>query len=295
MLILIMAMIFVCAGLLAWGFQGDSSARSSKAIQDRVYSELGGEEERRAQWTKVLQPVVRLNRAMGLERNRNQLENYLTAGKLPISQSEFLVIKELTAGAGVVTYLAMTMRGLRQFDPLIMSVVLAGTFFLPDVWLRQRIGRRRRSIAKDLPEVVDLLALCVEAGADFMNALQRVVREYRRCPLRDELALLLQEVRVGKRRREAFRSLSNRVQVPEVTALSRTIIHADRMGTGMVQALRIMSEDCRLQRYHQAERFAQQAPLKMLIPMMFIMFSVLLVVAGPVMLQFLRGELFPKF
>jgi tight adherence protein C len=293
MLILIMAMIFLCAGLVAWGFQRDSSSRANKAIQDRVYSELGSEEERRAAWIKALRPVVRLNRALGLEQKRNQLENYLTAGKVTLSQSEFLVIKELAAAAGVATYLATI--GLRRFDPFIMSAVLAIAFFLPEVWLRYRISRRRRSIARDLPEVVDLLALCVEAGADFMNALQRVVREYRRCPLRDELALLLQEVRVGKRRREAFRSLANRVQVPEVTALSRTIIHADRMGTGMVQALRIMSEDCRLQRYHQAERFAQMAPLKMLIPMVFIMGSVLLVVAGPVMLQFIRGELFPKF
>jgi tight adherence protein C len=293
MLILITAMIFLCAGLVVWGLQAGSSTRTSKAMQDRFHSEFGGEEERRAAWITALQPMIRLNRALGLEQKRNQLENYLTAGKVTLSQSEFLVVKELAAAAGVAAYLAMG--GLRQFDPLMMSVVLAGAFFLPEVWLRYRITRRRRSIAKDLPEVVDLLALCVEAGADFMNALQRVVREYRRCPLRDELGLLLQEVRVGKRRREAFRSLANRVQVPEVTALSRTIIHADRMGTGMVQALRIMSEDCRLQRYHQAERFAQQAPLKMLIPMVFVMFSVLLVVAGPVMLQFIRGELFPKF
>jgi tight adherence protein C len=122
----------------------------------------------------------------------------------------------------------------------------------------------------------------------------RVVKEFRPCPLRDELSVLVQEIRLGKRRRDAFQSLSNRVRMQEVSAFVRVLVHADRMGMGMAQAMAVVSEDSRLRRYHAAERFAQQAPLKMLLPLIFIMFAVLTMVAGPILLRFFRGELFPK-
>ena len=136
---------------------------------------------------------------------------------------------------------------------------------------------------------IDLLNLCIDAGIDFMGSLARVVREFRPCPTVEELGLVVQEVRVGKRRRDALQAFSQRVQTPEARSFSRTLRQADRMGTGLGEALKILSEDMRLQRYHWAERFAQQAPLKMLIPLLFSLASALIIVAGPILIQFLHG------
>ena len=105
----------------------------------------------------------------------------------------------------------------------------------------------------------------------------------------EELGVVLQEVRVGKRRRDALRAFSVRVQTPEASAFSRTLVQADRMGTGIAEALKVLSEDMRLQRYHWAERFAQQAPLKMLVPLLFSLAAALIIVAGPILGQFLQG------
>jgi len=138
---------------------------------------------------------------------------------------------------------------------------------------------------------VDLLSLCVGAGGDFMGALNRIVREFRPCPVREELGILLQEVRVGKRRRDALRAFAVRLKCPEASTFARTLIQVDRMGTGLAEALTILSEDMRLQRYHWAERFAQQAPLKMLIPLIFSLGAAMIIVAGPIMIQFFRGDL----
>jgi tight adherence protein C len=137
--------------------------------------------------------------------------------------------------------------------------------------------------------VVDLLALCVGAGADFMTAMSRIVREFRPCPVRDELAIVLSEIRVGKRRRDALRAFAARVQTPESSTFARTLIQADRMGTGLIDALTVLSEDMRIARYHWAERFAQKAPLKMLVPLVLSLGSAMVIVAGPIIIQFMRG------
>jgi tight adherence protein C len=284
--------LFIVASItcVVWGIARDPSRR---VIQRRVYSELASEDDRpRAGWLKGLEPLARLNRSLRLDRSRRLRPERFLLGDLAMSSSQFLVLKQLSAAMGVG--LDGFWQQFQRLQPLWILIWGLVGFVLPELWLRRRILARRSSIARDLPEVVELLTLCVDAGADFMNALQRVVREHRSCPLRSELALVLQEVSVGKRRREAFRALAARVKVPEVNGFARAIIHADRMGVGMSQAMRIMSEDSRLRRYHQADRFAQKAPLKMLLPLICVMFSVLLIVAGPVLLQFFRGELFPK-
>ncbi len=127
-----------------------------------------------------------------------------------------------------------------------------------------------------------------------MGGLTRVVREFRKGPLTDELSIVLHEIRVGKQRREALRALGKRVNIPDIASFVRTMVQADRMGTGISEALLILSEETRLRRYHRAERFAQKAPIKMLLPLMMIMLTVLIIVGGPIMLQFLRGEIMPK-
>jgi len=135
------------------------------------------------------------------------------------------------------------------------------------------------------------LNLCVGAGSDFMTAMGRIVREFRPCPVRDELGMVLQEVRVGKRRRDALRAFAQRLQTPEASTFARTLIQVDRMGTGLSEALHVLSDDMRVARYHWADRFAQQAPVKMLFPLILSLGAAMIIVAGPILIQFFRGGL----
>lgn len=291
MLALIALMIAAGVSLLVLGMQPDSSR---KIIQQRLYAEVAEEQmSPHRNLVRWLQPFVELNRKLRFGVGGSRAEENLVAGKVTLTTLEFMALRQLLAVVAVVIYMGSV--GAGAVSPLWLTGAGIMGFMLPQLWLQQRIASRRGSIARDLPEIVDLLALSVEAGADFMGAMQRVVREFRPCPIKEELGIVLQEVRVGKRRREAFKSLANRVRMPEISGFSRTIIHADRMGTGMSDALKILSEDTRLRRYHAAERFAQQAPMKMLIPLIFVMFSVMIIVAGPILIKFIKGDLFPKF
>ena len=291
MLLLIGVCVAASIVLITWNLRGDPQSRSAN---ERLLNEVADESDRpRGPLVRALAPLVRWNIRMRLYRRKGLIDETVMAGKIAITAAELFAVKEVGAVLGGLLYLTLGGAG-KMSAPWLLGSLAVG-WLVPDFWVKHHQSSRYRSIARDLPEVVDLLALCVDAGADFMGAVQRVVRDYRPCPVRDELAVVLQEIRIGKRRREAFRSMSQRVRMPDVTAFARTIVHADRMGTGMAQALRIMAEDTRLRRYHAAERFAQKAPLKMLIPLILIMMCALMMVAGPVLLEFTRGQLFPKF
>jgi len=105
--------------------------------------------------------------------------------------------------------------------------------------------------------------------------------------------LVLKEINVGKPRVEALRDMAKRLDIPDVTSFVRTLIQADRMGTPVEEAFRILSEDSRMRRFHRGERMAMTAPLKMLIPLIFCILPVILIiVAGPILIRFIKEGLF---
>ncbi len=282
--------LFVAVECLVWALLPDASKR---LIRRRVFTEVAA--ERRVslldQLTSALAPVNRwLPTGWYAAYFRKQLE----AGGLRIGPAHFLVLQELGAVAGVLVYVVTLGGGHLNAGWLALFVLIGAC--VPYVWLTNHIADRRLTISRDLPEVVDLIGLCVDAGIDFMNSLGRIVKEFRPCPATDELGIVLQEVRIGKRRRDALRAFAARVQTAEANSFSRTLVQADRMGTGIAEALQVLSEDMRLARYHWAERFAQQAPLKMLMPLLFSLAAALIIVAGPILGQFLKGGFAaPKF
>lgn len=278
-----LVLFFLSFAILAWSLLPDVS---KQMIRRRVFAEVAveGRVTLLGQMTAILTPLNRwLPTTWYADHYRRQLE----AGGMRMSPVSFLVLQEIGAAFGVFAY-ALLMDAERLQAGWLAVFVVAG-FLVPTVWLSNHIQARRMTVSRDLPEVVDLLNLCVDAGIDFMSSLGRIVREYRRCPTTEELGIVIQEVRVGKRRRDALRAFSTRVQTPEASAFSRTLVQADRMGTGIAEALKVLSEDMRLQRYHWAERFAQQAPLKMLLPLLFSLAAALIIVAGPILGQFLQG------
>lgn len=275
-------LLFFSVVLLVWGLLPDIAGR---LIRKRVFAELA-QDARPRMFDQIVDLLAPLNRYLPTGWYSAGVQGRLQAAGLKLSVMHFLVMQEMGALTGVLVY-AITVG--TDLNVVWLSVLVVVGAFIPHVWLSNRISARRMSISRDLPEVVDLLNLCIDAGLDFMSSLARVVREFRFCPTIEELGLVVQEVRVGKRRRDALQAFAKRVQTVEANSFARTLRQADRMGTGLAEALRILSEDMRIQQYHWAERFAQRAPLKMLVPLLFSLASALLIVAGPIMGEFLKG------
>ncbi len=237
---------------------------------------------------QIMTPIHKLLPLDGYENwmQKKQLESGLRMPPL-----HFLVLQEVGLAFGLFAYFQMNV--VKGDVNLVWWMIwgLAGMFF-PILWLDGQIKSRKDTFARDLPEIVDLLALCVGAGADFMSAMARIVREFRACPAREELGIMLSEVRVGKRRVDALRSLQHRVNSMDMASFCRTLIQADRMGTGLMDALNVLSEDMRLERYNWAERYAQKAPMKMMLPLVISLGSCMIVIAAPIMIKFMRGDIF---
>jgi tight adherence protein C len=149
------------------------------------------------------------------------------------------------------------------------------------MFLSSRIRRRQDTILKAMPDALDLLTVCVEAGLGFDQAMQKVSDKWE-----NELSLgferALQEIRLGKLRREALRDMADRMDIPDMTSFVAAIIQADQLGVSMGKVLRIQSDQMRIKRRQRAEKKAHEAPVKMLIPMAFLIFpSIYIVLLGP--------------
>ncbi len=285
MLALLSVLVFTCVAVTAWAVLPDASRR---AMQRRLYSEVS-EVKRPPLWQRVAVALEPWNRRLPTGAYAANVTRLLEAAGFRLSPLHFLAIQEFGVLTGLLAHAGLA--GVKHMSPVGLAFFGMLGFFVPILWLHNQIKQRRLTVGRDLPEIVDLLALCVGAGSDFMGALGRIVREFRPCPVREELGILLQEVRMGKRRRDALRAFATRLQTPATSTFARTLIQVDRMGTGMGEALTILSEDMRLARYHWAERFAQQAPMKMLIPLMISLGSAMIIVAGPILMQFIKGGL----
>src|SRR5262252_1289010 len=175
---------------------------------------------------------------------------------------------------------------------LAISLVLAGIgFFLPDFWLSNRIKVRQREIVHALPDVLDLLMVCVEAGMGFDAAVARVAEqpETRNRPLYTDLMRMHLEVRAGRPRIEALRALGERTGVLEVKSMVSAFIQTEKLGTPLGKTLRVHADSARVQRRHRAEELAHLAPLKMLFPtVFFLMPAFFLVTLAPSVLGLLK-------
>jgi pilus assembly protein TadC len=171
-----------------------------------------------------------------------------------------------------------------------VAIKLMLLWVLPELWLQQAIRRRHASIMKALPFVLDLLTLSVEAGMDFIGALQRNCKSRRLDPLNEELLRMTKEIQVGVSRKQALRNMAERVRQSDLSAVSFALIQADELGVSIGSILRIQSNELRSRRFDRAERLAAQAPVKMLFPLMICIFpAVFVILLGPVLGQALKG------
>ncbi|MDD5080343.1 MAG: type II secretion system F family protein, partial [Candidatus Omnitrophica bacterium] len=215
----------------------------------------------------------------------DKLKKKLFSAGRPMNVSQFIALKFiLTVGLPAGIYVL--------FHPEMpfLGVALAAGFFIPDMWLNGKIKKRKAEILKDLPYVIDLLNICVGAGLDFMVAVNHVIKEFRACVLIDELQVMVREIQMGLSRRDALKNLAGRVKSQEVNSFVRTLLQADRMGTPITTALKMHAEELRDIRFQRGEEMALKAPIKLLAPLLlFILPVVLIIVAGPILIQFTQG------
>ena len=197
--------------------------------------------------------------------------------------TEFLGLRILVAlclGIGVF-FLLLIMAGNPSLAVMLAPVLGIFGYMLPGIWLDRKIKRRRKEITKSLPGAIDLLTISVEAGLGFDPALMRVAEKWDNA-LTKEFARVLSEMRIGKTKREALREMALRVDEDGLTTFVGSIIQADQLGVAITHVLRIQSEAMRVRRRQRAEALAQKAPLKMLFPMVFLIFPALyVVILGP--------------
>jgi tight adherence protein C len=237
----------------------------------------------------LAQFVARFTPQRSLEASRHSLE--LAGNPYNLTASQFWAARAVAAVVlGFLIGLVMVVTK-AEWSRLVLFPLLAASlgFFLPVLWLSSQISRRKNSIIKSLPDALDLLTVCVEAGLGFDGAMQKVTEKWK-----DDLAMafarVLQEIRLGKTRREALRDMSDRMEVTDVTSFVAAIIQADQLGVSIAKVLRIQSDQMRVRRRQRAEEKAHQAPVKMLFPMVFLIFpSIYIVLLGPAALMIIGG------
>lgn len=234
----------------------------------------------------LIHTVALINKPLVSGTIRKRINRELSMAHVNLTPEEFFFFKE----ACIIFVLLLTYPMIKpDMIPFWLMMSAAVGYMMPEYWLKGKIKNVKNVIIKELPDAIDLLGLCVNAGLDFMLALKWVVEKSPPSVMVNELNVLLQEINVGKTRRDALKDLSAKYELPDLASFSRTLIQADKMGTSVSEALNLLSEDMRLSRYRRGEQLAMKAPLKLLVPLLFFIFPVVgILVAGPIFLQFLE-------
>jgi len=285
--ILIYLFIILALGLIVWslGFgQRDSRAGSRLSQLTPI--------PKRSNSGVLLSRILPTRAFIEQARIYPKLKKMIEASHTNISPEGFFNLKIfIMIGLALLTPVA-----LGKVDPVYIVIALAIGYIGPDFYLKQKVSKRKDQIVRRLPEVVDLLGLCIEAGLDFSSALKWVIDKTPTTPINEEFSLVLEEIKWGKPRIQALKDMSSRLDIPEISSFVQTIIQAERMGSPVAEAFTILSEDARAQRFHRGERIALQAPIKILLPLIFFIMPVIgIIIGGPIFLQFTQGKLVPGF
>jgi len=232
---------------------------------------------------KIFKPLVRLFatdvRSMMKDSYYKSLHQKLSAAgqNYAILPHEFVTLKLLCTVVGAIVSVSVykidSELGPEAFI-FLASIVPVG-FFYPDIWLADKIGVRRRAVAKEFPFLLDLLVLSMRAGLNYSTSLGQAIASLPAGPVREEFAKLLRETRAGKSRREALLDLADRMHIDSVNNFVAAVNQADETGGEIVDVLTAQAEQKRVERFNTAEEVANKAPVKMLIPMMAFLFPII--------------------
>ena len=202
-----------------------------------------------------------------------------------VSAADFLSVRLLMGGLGLLFTALLFYGGQGLMGILILFLFL----IYPPTWLRGVIRRRQLSILKALPNLLDLLTLSVEAGKNFLTALRDILEKRPPDPLGEEFLRALREIQLGTSRREALKGMSSRVRQAELASVVDAIVQADELGISIGQILKVQGDQLRTKRFARAEKLANEAPVKILFPVVVFIFpSVFLILLGPIAAQALK-------
>lgn len=240
---------------------------------------------------RISEFLVRYTPQQTLDSTTRMLE--LAGNPRNMRAAEFIAIR-LGAAIffGFVIYFFMGQYGSSTVSRRLLFTVggCALGWIMPWMLLRSKADRRKQAVIKKLPDALDLMTICVDAGLVFNAAMQKVDEKWDD-PLANEFGRVIYEMQLGKSRRQALRDMAERIDVPDVTSFIAAVVQADQLGVGIGKVLRIQSEQMRVRRRQRAEEKAQQAPVKMMFPMVFLIFpSIFIVLLGPALFQILRSS-----
>jgi tight adherence protein C len=213
-----------------------------------------------------------------------RLRRQLTLAGSSLSVAGFILIWIASAAAFPGAFLALMLAAQASSGTLYFlgfPTFLTLGIFVPYFWLARGVGRRQRQILKDLPNALDLITTCVEAGLGLDAAFAKLT-EKMKGPLSDELAHALDQMAVGRMRRDALRDVGERTAVPEVVTFVNAVVHAEQTGASIGELLRVQAEQARVKRRQRIEANAQRMPIWMTFPLvLFILPSLFIVILGP--------------
>lgn len=298
---IIMILAFVSCFLLFYGFMS-YTLRDKLSVTSRLRgiskSKTGNEDPELNQplFSRVLQPMLDNMAKLMMKITPGQLVSSLESKIVKAGNPGNMVVKDwinieamLVVGVPLLTLLAVRKSGMPAgtMMMLVLAEIVMG-FVLPGFVLGKILKARQKVILNSLADVIDLLTVSVEAGLGFDGALMKVV-EKKPGPLASEFDKVLQEIKVGKQKREALRDLAQRVDIQDFTAFIGAVVQADQFGVAIANVLRIQAGQIREKRRQRARERAMKVPVKMLIPMVVFIFPTLFIVLlGPVVLQLIE-------
>lgn len=234
--------------------------------------------------------IIRFTPQKTLEQTTKQLE--LAGNPRNMSAAHFWMYRVVaTVLLGGLLTMMMVRNGAETSKVLLWGLGGAAIgFMLPYMIVRSMIDRRKQAIIKKLPDALDLMTICVDAGLTFNASMQKVDEKWDD-PLALEFGRVIYEMQLGKSRRASLKDMSERIDVPDVTSFIAAVLQAEQLGVGIGKVLRIQSEQMRVKRRQRAEEKAQQAPVKMTFPLVFLIFpSIFVVLLGPAGIQVARSD-----
>lgn len=288
--LLSLALTFAAASLFTWNLvskRGGALAIGSVAVRSEEVAKLPSIFFK---WPfPLLELLAPLARRLAWKSFRQRaLVNLQKAGLGGvITPDHLLAMKMLFA---VLTPFMLSVFNELFTNPAMFVAAGIGGFYIPDRFVSDLRRSRENRILRALPGAVDVLSLSVEAGLEFLMAIQRLVERGGMGPLREELAIILNDIRLGKSRGEALKAFSERVEIPEVSSFVSVLVQADMLGASIGPVLQQQAERMRVERFQRAEKQGAKASQKILFPLVLFIFpAVLIVIIGPVALQFIYG------
>ncbi|MDL1909559.1 type II secretion system F family protein [Chloroflexi bacterium CFX6] len=216
----------------------------------------------------------------------------LAGNPWPIDAATFLAIRFILAvmlGGFVTAMFLLSPEPNLNDNAIFIFGATFGGFYLPHLMLSSRITNRQREIRKAMPDALDLLTICVEAGLGFDAAMNKVSEKWDNA-LALAFARTIREIQLGKTRRDALKDMADRLGIPEMTSFVAAIIQSEQLGVSMAKILRIQSEQMRLRRRQAAEEEAHKAPVKMVLPMAFLIFpTIMIIILTPAAIQIMAS------